>query len=244
MERPKKFAKLFKEARKEKSLTYRAVSKLTKASPTVLVQYEKGQSLPSTPILEKLCQVFGWDFKSTFVLVQDERNPDKTLTKHFQLAEPQYPAIRKILLDLYDANLHIQDHEKLDIQDSLNPTQKALRFATKDQIEHELQKYPYHFIETMLLYRAYQTKYQKEISQQGALEFYKYFVDEEDLESELKSSIHFWGYDLKQNKLLIETKRPSDQPGPRPFSSIIYELKFAPIAEEVREDRIHDKTKG
>ena len=223
MKRQEKFSRLLKQCRKVKQYCFRALGKLLKVSSTILVHYERGISYPTSKILERLCGVFGWDFKSTYLLIQNEKSPEKTLARHFQVIKPQYPELRSILLDRYDPKIYNIDKKEA----SRNSVKRVLHtyvhnfaknprlhFADRAEVEKELEKYPYHFVEARLLADAYRYTFKQDPPEgTKVFEFYQ-GLGLVDRETKINNAIDLWSYDITAQTMLICMNTTGEKGGP------------------------------
>lgn len=69
------FGKILKERMAEEKFTFRALARKLHITAGVIFRYEKGHSYPSPRILANLCEIFSWDFKEKFALIQAEKDP-------------------------------------------------------------------------------------------------------------------------------------------------------------------------
>ena len=232
MKRQQKFSRVLKQARLGKQLSFRALGKLLKVSATILVHYESGISYPTSKILERLCGVFSWDFKSTYLLIQNEKSPEKTLARHFHVVKPEYPELRKILLDLYNLQFILaSDPNSVFDQNVAVKVLESLNLVTKDEMKQELEKYPVHFVETTLATSVLRISQHKdeELPQQMVLNYFQNLKNEER-EAQIKKVIDAWAYDITNHRLLAHLKIVNEK-GEAKYILRMYSLKFVAIAE-------------
>lgn len=130
------FAEILKTKRKNKKFILASLGKLLKVSEGMVSQYERGKKYPREAVLKKICYLLDLPYEKIYLLIQSEKASTET-KKFFNLDRPTDPNLREILLDCYKENIDLQD--------------KSFVPVSKKDAKEELDKFPLHPIEIILL---------------------------------------------------------------------------------------------
>lgn len=130
------FSQILKTKRQEKKITLSSLAKSLKLTDGIIGHYEKGIRYPSKGVLKRICELLDLPYKKTYLLIQSEKASAET-KEFFNPDRPTDPELRNVLLDCYKENFELDD--------------KSFSPVSKQDVKKELERFPLHPIEVILL---------------------------------------------------------------------------------------------